>query len=148
MPPVAVFTDPDLVVVGHRNPDVRALDGRWLRSLDGMTPAQRIDGRAGRLLVVEAGSLSVWDPVTGALLGRRSGGWVDACLTPDGESVLAADMAGDLHRLSVAAGLVGGILVPADGPVIGVATDGEVLFASFARMPALRVRALAVSGAA
>jgi hypothetical protein len=140
--PLAVFADALFVTVGHRNPDIYGPDGTLLRSLDGVTSAQRIDGRAGRLLVVEAGLLSVWDPVSGVLLGRRSGGWVDACLTPDGESVLAADMAGDLHRVSVADGLVGGVDIPAEGPVIGVATDGEVLFASFARLPALRVRAL------
>jgi hypothetical protein len=37
---------------------------------------------------------------------------------------------------------VGEVEVPADGPVIGVATDGQVLFASFAGLPALRVRTL------
>jgi hypothetical protein len=142
VPPQAVFVDPALVVVGHRNPEVDGTDGTPLRTLDGVTSAQRIDGRAGRLLVVEAGLLSVWDPARGSLLGRRSGGWVDACLTPDGDLVLAADMAGKLLRLSVAAGLVGEVEVPADGPVIGVATDGQVLFASFAGLPALRVRVL------
>jgi hypothetical protein len=73
---------------------------------------------------------------------------VDACLTPDGEFVLVADMEGNLRRLSVSGGLVDGVEIPAEGPVIGVATDGQVLFASFARLPALRVRALAVSGGA
>ncbi len=140
VPPLAVFAGSESVTVGHRNPDIHGTDGTLLRTLDGVTSAQRIDGHAGRLLVVEAGLLSVWDPARGSLLGRRSGGWVDACLTPDGESVLAADMAGNLRGLSVATGLVGGVEIPADGPVIGVATDGQMLFASFAQLPALRVR--------
>ena len=74
------------------------------------------------------------------------GGWVDACLTPDGESVLAADMAGNLHLMSVAAGLRGGVEYPADAPVIGVATDGRVLLAAFARLPGLRERPLLPPG--
>ena len=146
VPPLAVFVDPQLVVVGHRNPDVHAIDGSLLRSLDGVISPQRLDGHAGRLLVVEAGLLSVWNPVAGSLLGRAEGGWVDACLTPDGESVLAADMAGNLHLMSVAAGLRGGVEYPADAPVIGVATDGRVLLAAFARLPGLRERPLLPPG--
>jgi hypothetical protein len=146
VPPVAVFADPRLVVVGHRHPEVHNTEGVLLRSLDGVTSAQRIDGHAGRLLVVEAGALSVWDPAAGTLLGRLRGGWVDACLTPDGALVLAADMAGNLCRLTVASGLLDNVEIPADGPVVGVATDGEVLLASFARLPALRVREFAGFG--
>ncbi len=46
--------------------------------------------------VVEAGVLSVWEPASGSLLGRAHGGWVDGCLTPDGETVvvLLASFAG------------------------------------------------------
>ena len=107
-----------------------------------MAAACGIDGRAGRLLVVEAALLSVWEPDSGALLGRASGTWVDACLTPDGETVMAADMAGNLHHIEVASGLRDGVEVPADGPVIAVATDGTVVLASFARLPGLRERPL------
>ena len=142
MPPVAVCLDLPFVVVGHRNPDVYSLDGALLRSLEGVTSPPRIDGQAGRLLVVEAGLLSVWELVSGSLLGRAPGTWVDACLTPDGETVLAADMAGRLQRMPVADGLRSAGEVPADGPVMAVATDGRVLLASFAQLPGLRVRPL------
>jgi hypothetical protein len=142
VPPVAVGSDLPFVVVGHRNPDVYSRDGRLLRSLEGVTSPQRLDGHAGRLLVAEAGLLSVWELASGSLLGRAPGTWVDACLTPDGETVVAADMAGQLQRMPVAGGLHRGADVPADGPVMAVATDGRVLLASFARLPGLRVRPL------
>ncbi len=142
VPPVAVFADSERVVIGHRSPDVYATDGTLLRSLDGVASPQRIDGRSDRLLTVESGRLSVWDLGSGSLLGRRSGGWVDGCLTPDGESVLAVDLVGGLFRLSVATGLESVIEEPANGPVTGVATDGQVLLASFAELPGLQARPL------
>jgi hypothetical protein len=142
VPPLAVLVEPPFIVVGHRNPDVHSVDGTLLRSLDGVASPQRLDGASGRLLVVEAGLLSVWDPSSGVLLGRAPGTWVDACLTPDGETVVAADMAGTIHRLPVATGLRGGVDEPADGPAIGVATDGRELLASFAGLPGLRVHPL------
>ncbi len=141
VPPLAMFVDPPLVVVGHRHPDVHRPDGTLVRSLDGVTSAQRIDGHAGRLLVVEAGLLSVWEPSTGTLLRHAPGTWVDACITPDGETVVAADMAGNLHRLAATTGGGDAVETSAD-PVIGVATDGQTLLASFARLPGLRVRPL------
>jgi hypothetical protein len=142
VPPVAVFADSERLVIGHRSPDVYGTDGTLLRSLDGVTSPQRIDGRSARLLTVESGQLSVWDLDSGSLLGRRSGGWVDGCLTPDGQSVLAVDLVGGLCRLSVATGLESVLKEPVDGPVTGVATDGQVLLASFAELPGLRTRPL------
>jgi hypothetical protein len=142
VPPLAVLVEPTFIAIGHRNPDIYSVDGTLLRSLDGITSPQRLDGGGGRLLVVEAGLLSVWDPSSGVLIGRAPGTWVDACLTPDGETVVAADMAGKIHRLPVATGLRGGVEEPADGPAIAVATDGRVLLAAFARLPGLRVRTL------
>jgi hypothetical protein len=142
VPPLAVLVESTFVAIGHRNPDIYSVDGGLLRSLDGVTSPQRLDGGGGRLLVVEAGLLSVWDPSSGVLLGRAPGTWVDACLTPDGETLVAADMAGTIHRLPVATGLTAGVEEPADGPAIAVATDGRVLLASFAGLPGLRVRTL------
>jgi len=141
VPPVAVLVAPPFVVVGHRHPDVFSMDGTLLRSLDGVTSPQRLDGQAGRLLVVEAGLLSVWELESGSLVGRLPGTWVDACLTPDGSTVLAADMAGALWRRR-AADLQDGAEVAADGPVMAVATDGDVVLAAFARPPGLRMRPL------
>ena len=51
-------------------------------------------------------------------------------------------MAGRLHRMPVADGLRSADEVPADGPVMAVATDGRTLLASFAQLPGLRVRPL------
>ena len=141
VPPVAVLVAPPFVVVGHRHPDVFSMDGTLRRSLDGVTSPQRLDAQAARLLVVEAGLLSVWEMESGSLVGRLPGTWVDACLTPDGSTVLAADMAGALWRLR-AAGLQDRAEVPADGPVMAVATDGAVVLAAFARPPGLRMRPL------
>ena len=141
VPPLAVFVDPPLVAVGHRNPDVHAIDGTLLRSLDGVTSPQRIDGHGGRLLAVEAALLSVWESQSGSLLRRMPGTWVDACLTPDGETVVAADMAGNLHRLRVA-DREGDVEDQAADPVMAVATDGRTLLAAFAHLPGLRLRPL------
>jgi hypothetical protein len=142
VPPLAVFVDPPLVVVGHRHPDVHDTDGTLLRSLEGVTSPSRIDGHGGRILIVEAGLLSVWEPATGTLLRRAPGTWVDACLTPDGKTVVAADMAGNLHRLPVAAGGHDDAVETSADPVMAVATDGRTLLAAFARLPGLRVRPL------
>lgn len=140
--PSAVFVDRELAVVGHRDTGVYARDGVPLRSLATATPPQRIDARRGRILLVEAGCLSVWDGSDGTLLGRGEGGWVDACLTPDGETVLAADMAGSLVRLTVGAGLADAAAETLPDPLTGVATDGSVIFGAFAYPPGLRVRSL------
>jgi hypothetical protein len=142
VPPLALLVESTFIAIGHRNPDVYSVDGALLRSLDGVISPQRLDGGGARLLVVEAGLLSVWDPSSGVLLARAPGTWVDACLTPDGETVVAADMAGKIHRLPVATGLTAGVEEPADGPAIAVATDGQVLLAAFAALPGLRVHPL------
>lgn len=145
--PVAVFVDRDLAIVGHRDPGVYARDGVPLRSMATATPPQRIDARAGRILLVEPGCLSAWDRSDGTLLGRAEGGWMDACLTPDGDTVLAADTAGNLVRLTVGAGLADAVAEILADPLTGVATDGSVLLGAFAYPPGLRFRSLAVGSA-
>lgn len=142
VPPTAVFVDRDLVIVGHRDPGVYATDGLLLRSLATATPPQRIDARDGRILLVEAGCLSAWDRSDGTLLGRAEGGWMDGCLTPDGEMVLAADLTGHLVRLAVDAALSDPVVEALDDPLTGVATDGSVLLGAFAYPPGLRFRSL------
>jgi hypothetical protein len=112
------------------------------RVLNAPTPPQRIDIRSARLLLVGSGELSVWDLDTGTVLGRASGTWMDACLTPDGETVLAVDMSGRLVRLTVSDGLRAATVEPQDTPMTAVATDGHVLLAAFAGLPGLRVREL------
>lgn len=143
VPPTALFIDRDVAIVGHRDPGMYAMDSLLLRSLATATPPQRIDARAGRILLVEAGSLSVRDRSDGSLLGRLEGGWMDACLTPDGTEVLAADLVGNLVRLTVGTGVADTVPEALDDPLTGVATDGSVLLGSFSYPPGLRFRSLA-----
>jgi hypothetical protein len=145
VPPVAVFVDDDRIVVGHRDPAVHPLVPTSPATplvLAAPVPPVRIDGRAGRLLVVEPGALTVWDGTTGERLGRAPGTWMDACLTPDGQRVFAAVAAGTLVRLSVGQGLSDPAAEAPEVPITAVATDGRVLLAAFAGLPGLRVRAL------
>lgn len=145
VPPVAVFLDEDRIVVGHRDPAVHPLlpaSAGTPLVLAAPVPPVRIDGRAGRLLVVEPGALTVWDAAAGRLLGRAPGTWMDACLTPDGQRVFAADATGDLVRLSVGRALSDPSAESLTAPVTAVATDGRVLLAAFAGLPGLRVRAV------
>ena len=142
VPPVAVAVDGDVAVVGHRDPLMYGTGAKPGTVLDAPTPPQRIDLRGTRLLLVGSGELTVWDVPTGALLGRRAGSWMDACLTPEGDRVVAVDLAGSLVRLHVSDHLQTAITEPQATPITAVATDGRVLLAAFAQLPALRVRTL------
>ena len=142
VPAVSVAVDGDIAVVGHRDPVVHGAGATLSRVLNAPTPPQRIDIRSARLLLVGSCELSVWDLGTGTLLGRTSGTWMDACLTPDGETVLAVDMSGRLVRLTASDGLRAATVEPQDTPMTAVATDGHVLLAAFAGLPGLRVREL------
>ena len=142
VPPVAVAVDGDIAVVGHRDPAVHKAGVSPPTVLSAPTPPQRIDIRSARLLLVGSGELAVWDLVTGTLLGRATGTWMDACLTPDGASVFAVDMSGRLVQLPVSDDLQIATVEPQDAPMTAVATDGQVLLAAFAELPGLRVRDL------
>ena len=142
VPPVAVAVDGATAVVGHRDPVVYSADANPPKVLSAPTPPQRIGIRSAMLLLVGSGELSVWDLATGALLGRTTGTWMDACLTPDGRTVLAVDMSGRLVRMPVAVNLGIATVEPQDSPMTAVATDGNVLLAAFAGLPGLRVREL------
>jgi hypothetical protein len=141
--PVAMAVDGEIAVVGHRDPVVHRAGTHPPTVLRAPTPPQRIDLRSGRLLLVGSGELTVWDFATGSLAGRATGAWMDACLTPDGETVLAVDMRGRLVRLPVAEQLQAAAVEPQDAPMTAVATDGQMLLAAFAGLPGLRVRRIA-----
>jgi hypothetical protein len=142
VPPVAVAIDGDIAVVGHRDPVVHRAGANPPTVLSAPTPPQRIDIRSARLLLVGSGELSVWDLATGTMFGRATGTWVDACLTSDGETVLAVDMSGRLVRLPVSDNLRTATVESQDAPVTAVAIEGHVLLAAFAGLPGLRVREL------
>ena len=139
VPPAAVGFAGPTVVVGAGAPELVDEQGHPIGPLDGGTPATRLDSRSGRLLVVESGRLTVWDG--DRQVAARSGFWLDACLTPSGEEILAVGGDGILIRLAVAAGLPDVESISADAPVTGIATDGESVLASFNGLPALRLRA-------
>jgi hypothetical protein len=145
VPPVAVAIDGEIAVVGHRDPLVYRSAGLSSTALRAPTPPQRIDIQSARLLLVGSGELSVWDVPSGSELGRAAGIWMDACLTADGETVLAVDMSGRLAHLSVTENLRTVVVESQEAPMTAVATDAEVLLAAFARLPALRVRQLGFS---
>jgi dipeptidyl aminopeptidase/acylaminoacyl peptidase len=139
VPPTAVgFTGPT-VVVGAGAPELIDDLGHPIGRLDGRTPATRLDTQSGRLLVVESGQLTVWDGARS--LAARSGFWLDACLTPDGEEILAVTGDGTLVRLAVASGLPHVESIPANAPITAIATDGQSVLASFNGLPALQIRA-------
>jgi hypothetical protein len=136
--PKALCATESAVIVGHRSPDVYTHDATLLRTLDGVTSPLRLDARAGRLLVVESSTLTVWDLGPGARVAQASGAWIDACLTPDGRSLLAVDSAGRLRLHEVTDALPAVRDVAADAPVVAVsATDGHIV-AGFNAVPVIR----------
>ncbi len=138
VPPAAVGFAGPTVVVGAGAPELIDDQGHPIARLDGRTPATRLDTQSGRLLVVESGQLTVWD--ADRSVAARSGFWLDACLTSDGEEILAVTGDGTLVRLAVASGLPHVESIPADAPITGIATDGESVLASFNGPAALQIR--------
>jgi hypothetical protein len=120
--PVAGLVGPEWAVVGGRQQLVCSFDGSRLAVLDGVTPPRRIDTdeTASRVLTVEAPMLRLWDTTGWELVAAAEGPWVDACLGPGGDWVLALDYDGRLQVLDAA-------LEPVDhpaGPAAPGAPDG------------------------
>jgi hypothetical protein len=142
--PVALWVGDATGVVGTRSPEVVDRAGRLVRVLTGTSAPFRIDGdgAGARLLVAEHATLGVWNLADGELLGRCSGTFVDAALTPDGRRVVTVDFSGRMRVHAVAPELPLVTELDSDDPALAVAVTDDRIVAAFAAMPAIRTSSL------
>jgi hypothetical protein len=136
--PEAVWAGAEQVVLGTREPRVFDRAGALVKVLDGETPAARVDGDAGRLLICEHGELTVWSASGHERLAGWPGAWLDAAFVPGRGLVVALDLTGAAFVVSLEAPAQAAESFALPDPARGIAIGGDRIAVSFMYEPLIR----------